>query len=122
MCPERARICVIDNEPLYIQALTIVFETSDDHQVVASAQTIEDAVLLVDKFKELDINVVILDTKLKSGDDEGVKSKKILKKIREVAPNVKVISMSSGTPLKGSDVQMYKHYSREEIIDVVTNL
>lgn len=121
MSPERANICLIDDTPVAIHGLQSIFETSD-HKVLLTAQTKEDALKAVDQFKEHRIEVVILDTKLVIGDSEGKEAKEVLEKIRSVAPDVKVITMSSGEPLEGGDLKMHKTYSREQLIDAVNRL
>jgi len=121
MSPEAANICLIDDMRVVIDGMKSIFDTSD-HTVVLTAMTPEEGLKAVDEFKKLKVQVVILDTKLVFGDFKGVESGKILEKIREVAPDVKVISVSSGETLEGADVKLYKTFSREEIIDIVNNI
>lgn len=121
MSPEKANICIVDDDSIVIYGLTTLFETSD-HKVVLTAKTKEAALELIDSFKEKKIDVVILDTKLEDRDYEGKASKEILDKIRQEAPDVKVITMSSGTPLPGGDIRMTKTYSRQELMDAVNSL
>lgn len=121
MSPENANICIIDDTPWYITGLKKVFENSD-HKVLLTTSTKDEALELVDRFEQNEIDIVLLDTKLVPGDEEGRESGEILKKILKVAPNVKVITMSSGHPLEGGDVKITKLFSRRQIIDTVTNI
>ena len=78
--------------------------------------TPEEGLKAVDKFKEKEVQIVLLDTVLVPGNSEGDESRKILEKIRKVAPEVKVISFSSDDILEGTDSKLTKDFSREELI------
>ena len=81
------RCLAVDDHPTVRQGLMLMFGDTDDLQLVGSAETAEDAVAAAE---QLQPDVVVVDVRL-----PGVDGISAVKRIHEVAPNVKSVVFSA---------------------------
>jgi DNA-binding NarL/FixJ family response regulator len=81
------RCLAVDDHPTVRQGLMLMFGDTDDLQLVGSAETAEDAIAAAE---QLQPDVVVVDVRL-----PGVDGISAVKRIHEVAPNVKSVVFSA---------------------------
>jgi DNA-binding NarL/FixJ family response regulator len=81
------RCLAVDDHPTVRQGLMLMFGDTDDLQLVGSAETAEDAITAAE---QLQPDVVVVDVRL-----PGVDGISAVKRIHEVAPNVKSVVFSA---------------------------
>lgn len=106
MCPENARVFVVEDLDDWQQGIKETLETGG-HSVVGSAQALEEALEKIPLLEGQGVQVAIIDGNLTEGDTSGSDGQTILEAIHAHAPNVKTIGLSS-LPIPGVDVNVGK--------------
>ncbi len=119
MSPERARVLVVENEEMWQEIIKDALQGSG-HQVVLTATSLEEALEAIERVKELGIQVATIDANLHEGIHNGLDGKFFLETIREVAPKVKTIGLSSAK-IEGVDVNLGKENCLD-LADTITKI
>lgn len=94
MCPKEANIFLAEDNGNNLDLKRRML-TRGNHTIVLEAYTREDALEAVNHFEELHIQVAVLDANLTPGEYGGDDGVVLAKTIREKAPLVKIVGMSS---------------------------
>lgn len=119
MSPEKARVFVAEDDTDYQGMIKELLE-EDGHSVVATAQSLPEAMDTIKKLQDLGVDVAVIDGNLNELDTDGSDGQSVLQAIRKQAPGVKTVGMS-GNSVKGTDVDLGKG-NLIDIGKVVTNL
>lgn len=119
MSPENARVFVAEDDKDW-QRFIEDYIKEGGHTMVLLAKTRQEALEMVKQFKELGIQVAIIDGNLNSIITNGSDGQAVLAAIRIQSPEVKTIGMSS-LNVRGTDVDLGKCNVRE-LGDVIKNL
>lgn len=119
MSPEKAKVFVVEDDKFWQMAIKGVLEDAG-HSVVASATTLDEALVMVEQLKEMGVDVAVLDGNLDPDEYQGFDGQTVLRAIQEKAPEVKTIGMS-GNSVKGTDIDLGKG-NAVELGEVVSNL
>jgi DNA-binding NarL/FixJ family response regulator len=84
---ETTRCLAVDDHATVRQGLTLLFAAADDLELVATAQTAEEAIEAVERFRP---DVVVVDVRL-----PGIDGISAVKRIHQAAPKVKVVIFSA---------------------------
>lgn len=117
--PEKARVFVAEDDPDFLDTLKLELESAG-HTVVLSASTLESALEAIQTFPELGVQVASIDGNLERGVVSGSDGLQLVATIRNIAPNVRIIGMSSKS-IPSVDVDLGKE-NLENLGEVVTNL
>lgn len=117
--PEKARVFVAEDNPNYLNAFKGQLETAG-HSVLLTATTLRDALGAVQQFEQLRIQVAIIDGNLDPNDTSGYDGQRIVDAIGRLAPNIKIVGMSSSS-IKGVTVDLGKR-NYHKLGETVTNL
>lgn len=117
--PEKAKVFVAEDDPDFLDSLKMVLNDAG-HTVTLTANTIEDALSAINNFQIKGIQVASIDGNLRRGVISGSDGRRLVEAIRNTAPDVKIIGMSSG-PIPGVDVDLGKDRF-EELGKIVTGL
>lgn len=94
MTPEKARVFVAEDDIAWHAYIYDVL-AEEGHTVVLTATTIEEALAAIEQFEKLGIQVATIDSNLNSNVTPGEDGRILLAAIKEKAPNVKTVGMSS---------------------------
>jgi CheY-like chemotaxis protein len=119
MSPEKARVFVAEDHQSQREIITEYLEDAE-HTVVAHAENLPQAVDLIKRFRELNIQVAVLDSNLRQRDLDGSDGRTMLALIRELAPHVKTVGMSND-PFPGVDYDLGKS-NKSQLGEVVNKL
>jgi CheY-like chemotaxis protein len=107
MSPEKAKVFVAEDSEDWKKIIKDELE-SEGHIVVATASTLKEALETAKKLKELGVDVAVIDGNL--GENIfvlGSDGQAVLAAVRENAPKVKTVGMSSFS-VRGTDVDLGK--------------
>lgn len=117
--PEKAKVAVFEDDKRWSDIYRYLLEDAG-HKIVVSAATRESALKAVQQFKELGVQVAIVDGNLNPNDADGADGQAVLAAIRSTAQDVKTVGVSA-LSVRGVDVNVGK--SRiENLGEAVTNL
>ena len=119
MSPEKARIFIAEDDSDWQNMIKECLEEAG-HSVVATAQSLPEALNTVKRLNNLHVDVAVIDGNLNELDSDGHDGRVVLQAIREHAPSVKTIGMS-GNSVRGTDVDLGKA-NVVDIGNVVTKL
>ncbi len=94
MCPKEANIFLAEDneENLDLKRRLLV---RGNHTIVLEAHTQQEALAAIDHFEEHNVHVAVLDANLTQGEYKGDDGVVLAATIREKAPQVKIVGMSS---------------------------
>lgn len=115
--PPKARIFHLDDRKTNRTGLAELLKYSG-HEVVLDAGSLPEGLAAVERFRDLKINVAVLDGDL-HGNPEGGRT--VLRKIREVAPDVKTVGLSSD-PFPETDYDAGRYGDIAKLGDIITLL
>lgn len=117
--PEKARVFYAEDDPFFQEAIKQRLDEAG-HEVVLQAQTLAEALNSIEQFKDLGIQVAIIDGNLSADDSSGYDGHLLATRIKELTPQVKTIGMS-GSTIIGVDIDLGKRkYSK--LAEIITNL
>jgi len=119
MSPEKAKVFIAEDDEDYQKYARKILEGAG-HTVVATATTLPEALKIVAKLEELGINVAAIDGNLRPNSVGGYDGQTILKAIKEQAPNVKTVGISS-LKIPGADANAGKLHM-DKLGEIVRNL
>lgn len=94
MCPKEATIFLAEDNGNNLE-LKRKLITRGGHTIALEAYTQEDALQSIQRFNELHVDVAVLDANLTPGVHDGQDGVVLATAIREQAPQVKIVGMSS---------------------------
>lgn len=106
MSPEKAKVFIAEDDKHYQSFFKKLLEKAG-HTIVASATNLPEALGLVERLGELNVDVAVIDGNLNEYDSDGHDGQSVLRAIREHAPRVKTVGMS-GNSVRGTDVDLGK--------------
>lgn len=104
--PEKAKVAIFEDHLSTIERMKKYIESSG-HSVIAVASTLEEALLLIRSLREKGVQVATIDGNLNSK-SSGNDGDKILRAIKESAPEIKTIGFSTLGGIRGVDIDMMK--------------
>lgn len=91
--PEKARVFLAEDDP-YMQKVIKQRLEEAGHELTLEAHTLDEALQSIQQFKNSGIQVAVLDGNLDKDDTSGYDGQLMVRKIKELAPEVKTIGMS----------------------------
>ena len=107
VCLKHARIAVVEDDYTMRRTLTRYLERLGQHQVVATASNMSDALDLIGKLSTLGVQVVTVDGDLSGATERKKDGDRIIEEIRLRHPGIVTIGMS-GDPLPAADHDVRK--------------
>lgn len=118
--PEKAKVFVAEDDSIWRR--TIKRRLSEEsHEVVLEAETLAQALKSIEQFKELGVQVAVIDGNLNPYDSSGSDGAELAIAIKRLAPEVKMVGMSGATDVFGVDINLGKAGIRE-LGRTITNL
>lgn len=103
MSPEKARVCIIDDDPIRQEMIAEYLEIFG-HQVLLTALSLQQALAVIPRFKGTGINTALVDGNLTKKDDSGSDGARVTRAIRTEAPEVKIVGISGSGHVEGVDM------------------
>jgi CheY-like chemotaxis protein len=125
--PPEAKICIIDDHVMRAKSTSVVLELIGNYQIVATAKTKAEALEIIPRFKELGVEVVLLDGNLTKEDISGNDGRELARAIRaqypiDQEPSIKLIGMSSSGNIEGVDQNCSPRITPEGLVEFITKL
>jgi len=121
MCPERANIFIIEDSSEYLSSVKNFLELND-HTVVDSASTVDEAFTKIPLFQEENIDVVLLDGNLSKNRTNCEDGEIIAKAIHDAYPNLAVIGHATEHPLVNANVNSLKTEGPVKLSEIIKNI
>src|SRR3989344_9135468 len=102
MCPEKAKVVIFEDDNSLRSVLKSLL-TRKGHFVVGEGASGKEALEVIERFDELEVDIALMDADLEDGNTSG----DILATIREKAPHVRIIGISAEL-IEGVDVNVTK--------------
>ncbi len=93
MSPDRARVFLVEDNQLQLSSFRFLIERGE-HQIVAEAHSLQEALDLVPRLRDLKVDVAVLDGNLSKGKSDGKDGQQVAEEIRQVAPELRIICFS----------------------------
>jgi len=107
MCPEHARIGIVDDDVDVRESIRRFLRMSG-HEVVAEAGSLKEALLLASRLNYLDVEVLLLDGNLGESNEDW---REVLEAVSHYAPGVKVVAFSSN-PMDDPRVVKFEKFNQ----------
>ena len=93
MSPERARVFLVEDSGSDLVNARFLIEHGG-HEVIVEARSLSEALSLVPRLQEMEINVAVLDGNLSEGKSDGEEGKTVAEEIRALDAGIKIVCFS----------------------------
>jgi DNA-binding NtrC family response regulator len=119
MCPEKARIFLVEDDPDELEEPAKILEPFG-HTIVLTATTLDSALEQIPNLQKSEINVAIIDGNLTDGVENGKDGEAIANAIHDSWPTITVIGHSLNKNIRNADYNCPKCDGPEQLLDTIT--
>lgn len=122
MTPDNAKVFVIDDDEATQEIIAEVLKIAG-HTVAGIALNLNDALSVIPTLEEKGVQIATVDGNLTKEDASGHDGKTIVAAIRQQAPKVKIIGLTSDRlGVEGADVNIHKRDTVRKLEEVIRDL